>query len=312
MSLCANTGEPPVPPLIRRMRQDCKQMPSSPEPEHHSAPSRFFRRNIVRAGAIIVAIPIFAWLSFVCAVAWWPYPAGIDNAPTSATFIEDRNGVSLAALVAADDQWRIPLTHEQISPHLLDAIVAVEDSRFFEHHGVDWRSAAMAAWQDVKAFHIRRGASTLTMQVQRLRDPRPRTFFNKFEQAVRAAQIEKKQTKRQVLVEYLNRAPFGGNLVGAGAASWRYFGRPCSQLSLGEAAMLAGLPQSPNRLRPDRFPDKALARRNHVLDRMRDMGAIDQKQHDEACAEPIAAMWRPLPQHRDANLPPADGAMPTL
>ncbi|HET6248718.1 MAG TPA: transglycosylase domain-containing protein [Tepidisphaeraceae bacterium] len=287
--------------------------PASQTPARRSKLSRLVRSKFARRTALAaLAIPILACLGFLAAVRWWPYPAGIENAPAASTLIEDRNGVSLADLVAADQQWRIPLRQDQISPHLLDALVAVEDSRFYEHHGVDWRSAAMAAWLDVKSFHIRRGASTLTMQVQRLRDPRPRTFFNKFEQAVRAAQLEKQESKQQVLVEYVNRAPFGGNLVGAGAASWRYFGRPCAQLSLAEAALLAGLPQSPNRLRPDRFPDKALARRNHVLDRMRDMGMIDAKQHDEACAEPIVADWRALPQDRPQSAAAADGAMPTL
>ena len=82
------------------------------------------------------------------------------------------------------------------------------------------------------------------MQLQRLRDPRPRTFLNKIEQAIRAKQLEKHATKQAILVEYLNRAPFGGNLTGVGAASWRYFAKPCSELSLAQAALLAGLPQS--------------------------------------------------------------------
>jgi penicillin-binding protein 1C len=244
-------------------------------------------------------------------VAWWTYPPGVDQPGPAATFLEDRDGVPLAALVAADGQWRVPLIHAQISPHLLDAIVAVEDSRFYAHRGVDWKSAAMAAWEDVRGMHVRRGASTITMQLQRLREPRRRSLFGKFEQAVRAEQIEKRAGKQEILDEYVNRAPFGGNLVGAGAASWRYFGRPCAQLSLGEAALLAGIPQSPNRLRPDRFGQAALARRNHVLDRMLATGMIDQRQHDEACGEPVVAAWHRLPQERE-NFASADGAMPAL
>jgi len=258
-----------------------------------------------RVSAVACALPLLAYLTFSTAVAWWPYPDGIDAPPANGTFIEDRNGIPLAALVAYDAQWRLPLTYEQISPHLLHAIVAVEDCRFFEHAGVDWKSAFGAIGQDVRHWGIRRGASTLTMQLERLRDPRPRTFFNKLEQAVRAKQSEKHSTKEAILVEYLNRAPFGGNLVGAGAASWRYFGRPCRDLSLAEAALLAGLPQSPNRLRPDRHADVAMARRNHVLNRMLCHGMIDTKQFAEAIAEPIAAKWHPLPQDADPD------AMPT-
>src|SRR5207237_7376882 len=104
--------------------------------------------------------------------------------------------------------------------------------------------------------------------------------LNKVDQAIRARQIERREGKDTILTEYLNRAPFGGNLVGAGAASWRYFGRPCRDLSLAEAALLAGLPQGPNRLRPDRHPDAARARCNHVLDRMLACGMLDARQHD--------------------------------
>jgi penicillin-binding protein 1C len=283
-----------------------------PTSRGHVAISRIIRQKIVRGIVILSLIPIFACLIFLGAVAWWPYPVGVDTSHTSSTFVEDRSSVPLAALAAHDGQWRLQLRDEQINPHLLDAIVAVEDSRFYAHAGVDWRSVAMAAWEDLRGLRIRRGASTLTMQVQRLRDPKPRTFFNKFEQAVRAAQMEKVAGKREILVEYVNRAPFGGNLVGAGAASWRYFGRSCSQLSLGEAALLAGLPQSPNRLRPDRYPQRAMNRRNHVLDRMLALGMIDQKQHDEGCREAVGATWRALPQDRDNPAPSADGAMPTL
>jgi penicillin-binding protein 1C len=259
-----------------------------------------------RAAAAVMTVPLAGWLTFRAAVAWCPYPEGIAQDPPSSTRIDGRNGTPLAAFVAADGQWRIHVSEDDISPHLLHAIVAVEDARFESHGGVDWRSAAAAAWQDLCHFSLRRGASTLTMQLQRLRDPRPHTLLNKLEQAIRAEQIERRETKGQILVEYVNRAPFGGNLVGAGAASWRYFGHSCRQLSLGEAAMLAGLPQSPNRLRPDRYPLRAKARRDHVLDRMLACGFITQAQRDEAAAEPIAASWRPLPQTR------VDGALPAM
>jgi penicillin-binding protein 1C len=124
---------------------------------------------------------------------------------------------------------------------------------------------------------------------------------NKILQAIRACQIEKQRSKQQIVVEYLNRAPFGGNLTGAGAASWRYFGRNCSNLSLGQAALLAGLPQSPNRLRPDRFPEAAAVRRDHVLDRMLACGMITAKQRNQAANEPIDAGWHPLPQDDPAE-----------
>ncbi len=210
---------------------------------------------------------------FRAAVAWWPYPA-VAARPAS-TWIVDRDGRPLAAYAAADGQWCQPLPADAVGTHLLDAVVAVEDERFYRHGGVDWRSAAGAAWQDLTTLSLRRGASTITMQLQHLRQPTPRRSLpGKLAQAVRACQVERTTSKRDVLVEYLNRAPFGGNLTGVGAASWRYFGRPCSALSLGQAALLAGLPQSPNRYRPDRHPTAAVARRDHVLARMAACGMI--------------------------------------
>jgi penicillin-binding protein 1C len=260
------------------------------------------------AGMAPLAFLSLATLAFRAAVAWWTYPAGISSPPPASTWIEDRAGEPLAAFASTNGQWQLPLVEKQISPHLLDAIVAVEDSRFYEHGGVDWRSVGGAICQDLAARRARRGASTITMQLQRLREPAERSFWGKVEQAVRATQIEETQGKQAILVEYLNRAPFGGNLVGAGAASWRYFGKPCCELSLGQAALLAGLPRSPNRLRPDRYPQLAKARRNHVLDRMLACGMITVDQRREAGDEPIDAQWRPLPQETAA----ADGLLPAL
>ena len=251
-------------------------------------------------------VPLLAFLAFCSAVRWWPYPVGLDKAPAPGTWIEDRNGRPLAAFVAENDQWHLPLKPDQFSPHLLKAIVAVEDHRFFHHCGVDWSAIGAACWQNLTALRVRRGASTVTMQVQRLRDPRPRTLATKVVEAVRACQLEQRHGKQALLGEYLNRAPFGGNLVGAGAASWRYFGRACRDLSLGQAALLAGLPQNPHRFRPDQSPQRTLARRNHVLNRMLACGMITPTQHDHAQNEPLDAVWRPLPQTCVA------GALPTL
>ncbi len=261
------------------------------------------RRVLLATPVVLVGAAVGALRA---AVAWWP-AAAVPPRPAS-TWIVDRDGRPLAAFAAADGQWCQPLPADAIGPHLLDAVVAVEDGRFYQHGGVDWRSAAAAAWQDVTSLSLRRGASTIAMQLQHLRQPTPRRSLpGKLAQAVRACQIERAVAKRDVLSEYLNRAPFGGNLTGVGAASWRYFGRPCSALSLGQAALLAGLPQSPNRFRPDRHPAAAAARRDHVLDRMAACGMISAADRAAAAAEPVDAAWHALPQ--DAT---DDGLRPTL
>ncbi len=283
---------------------------STPSEAWHRRPK--FRRVMRKLAILVIATPFIMYATWQAAVAWWPVPAGFDRPPAHSTIIEDRDGRPLAAFVSTDGQWQIPLTIEQISPHLIAAVLAVEDSRFYQHTGVDWHSVAGACWQDVCALHIVRGASTVSMQVARLRDPKPRSMAAKFVQAVRACQLEKHISKQEILTEYLNRAPFGGNLVGAGAASWRYFGRPCRDLSLGQAALLAGLPQSPNRYRPDLHAPAALARRNHVLDRMLACGIISQKEYAEAQAEVIDAKHGSLPQDRPHDRLIADGALPAL
>ena len=253
-------------------------------------------------------MPLLPVVAFQAAVAWWPYPAGLDRLPPPSTVVLDRAGRPLAAYANADGQWCEPLSAGQMGPHLRAAIVAVEDERFEHHGGVDWRGVAAAAWDDLTTLSARRGASTIAMQLHRMRQPAPRrSVVGKVAQAVRACQISRTMTKADVLTEYLNRAPFGGNLTGVGAASWRYYGKPCNALSLGQAALLAGLPQSPNRFRPDRHPAAATARRDHVLARMVACGAITSAQQRQAAAEPVDATWHALPQ--DAT---DDGLRPTL
>lgn len=275
-----------------------------------SARRRWILR-LLRVCIVCISLLLLANIALEIAIRCSPHSADVDRLPPASSLLLDRNGHPLAAFAASDERWHLPLRDEEISPHLLDAIVAVEDSRFTQHHGVDWSAALAAAKENLFARRIVRGGSTLTMQLARLRDPQPRGWTAKIGYAIRACQIDRELTKREIVVEYLNRAPFGGSLQGAGAASWRYFGKPCANLSLGEAALLAGLPQAPNRLRPDLHPEAAAARRRHVLARMAAVGQISPQQQAEADAEPLGAAWRPLPQDRKTG-PVADGLLPAL
>ncbi len=170
----------------------------------------------------------------------------------------------------ADKQgvWRYPVTLEEVSPDYIQALLTYEDRWFWHHPGINPMAIVRAIGQNLLHHGIVSGGSTLTMQVARLIDPQPRTLTGKMIQAWRALQLEWHLSKRDILTLYLNRAPFGGTVEGIGAASWMWLGKPPSQLTKGEAALLAVLPQAPSRLRPDRWPKRAEVARNKVLDRL--------------------------------------------
>ena len=242
---------------------------------------------------------ILAALALEGAVRWWPYPTSLNRPPTASTLVVDRQAHPLAAFASIQGEWQVPQTLDECGRWLPRAVEAVEDHRFRHHAGVDWYGLGAAIWQTAWAGRRVCGASTLTMQVQRLREPRPRTLASKVIELIRARQLERQLSKDALLVEWLNRAPFGGNLIGAGAASWRWFGVPCRDLTLGQAAFLAGLPQNPERLRPDLHPAAALARRNHVLARMLATGVITADEYDTARTEVWTVDLHPLPQRQD-------------
>lgn len=233
----------------------------------------------------------------VCAV-WvadkiWPLPLREVN---PARVVVAHDGTPLWRFADADGIWRYPVTPEEVSPRYLEALINYEDRWFWKHPGVNPLSILRAAWQDLSSGRVISGGSTLTMQVARLLDPHPRTLGGKFRQLWRALQLEWHLSKRDILTLYLNRAPFGGTLQGIGAASWAYLGKPPSQLSYSEAALLAVLPQAPSRLRPDRWPDRAEAARNKVLERMAMQGIWSPHQVEESREEPVWLTPRQMPQ----------------
>ena len=216
-----------------------------------------------------------------------PFPMErLESLPQSAVLF-DREGRPLARSLTGEEQWRLPVALEEISPWLRKATIAVEDERFEQHPGVDFVSVGRACLQNLFAGGIVSGASTLDMQLCRMLDPRPRTLESKFSEAARAWQADLFLSKEEVLQAYLNLAPYGSNLQGAEAASLRYFGKSAKELSLSEAALLAGIPKSPARLRPDRYPEAALKRRNKVLVRMSEEGMLSREEVRDLLAEPI-------------------------
>lgn len=246
--------------------------------------------------------PVWRWLAgavvlfcgaIVLADKQWPLPL---HEVTPARVVVAEDGSPLWRFADAEGIWRYPVTIEEVSPRYLDALIQYEDRWFWEHPGVNPFSIARAAWQDLTAGRVVSGGSTLTMQVARLLDPHPRTFGGKFRQLWRAFQLEWHLSKRDILTLYLNRAPFGGTLQGIGAASWAYLGKPPAELSYADAALLAVLPQAPSRLRPDRWPERAQAARNKVLDRLLMQGVWPANVVNEAKEEPVWLFPRQMPQ----------------
>jgi penicillin-binding protein 1C len=212
-----------------------------------------------------------------------------DLARGGATVVVARDGRPLRAFPAADGVWRYTVTPDDVAQEYLVALLGYEDRWFHHHRGVNPFALARAAAQALRHREVVSGGSTLTMQVARLIEPIPRTPLGKLKQAVRAAQLEARLSKREILTLYLNLAPFGGNIEGVEAASWAWLGKPARRLSHAEAALLAVLPQAPSRLRPDRYPDAARAARDKVLGRLADLGLGTRAALDEARLEPVVA-----------------------
>lgn len=222
-----------------------------------------------------------------------PDPATI----ATSTVVLDRNGLLLRPFTIADGRWRLPVTRADVDPRFLDMLMAYEDSRFAEHHGVDYRALLRAAGQFVLAGgRIVSGGSTLTMQVARLLEGEPtRNAEGKLRQILMARKLEARFTKDEILTIYLMLAPYGGNIEGVRAATLAYFGKEPTRLTVAEAALLVALPQSPEARRPDRDPEAARAARDRVLDRLVLAGALGAEQAAAAKRERIPEARRTFP-----------------
>ena len=190
------------------------------------------------------------------------------------------------AVFDADDQLvftiyeeqRIPVAFENISPNLIQAILSVEDQRFYDHHGFDLVRIVKAALTNLRHGRVVQGGSTITQQLARQSFlTQEKTIRRKLQELILAARIEREYSKDHILELYLNKVYFGDGLYGAEAASRGYFGRHASEVGVSEAALLAGLVKSPSTYAPTVNPSRAKARRNVVLQAMLDTGAIDSE-----------------------------------
>lgn len=239
------------------------------------------------------------WLFPVYGLAlFWLFclPRPLFHDPTSVV-LEDRSGELLGAKIAGDGQWRFPAMDTLPSEKYEKALIAFEDKRFYRHPGVDPMALARAVRQNINGGKIISGGSTITMQVIRLaRKDKPRNLYNKLIEAFMATRLEMSKSKRSILALYASYAPFGGNVVGLDAASWRYFGKSPRLLSWAEAATLAVLPNSPALIHPGKNRNILLKKRNQLLDRLLQQGIIDATTCRLAQEEPLPDNPHPLPR----------------
>src|SRR5438132_9511577 len=237
---------------------------------------KILRSSIIAAAA--AAVLLGGWLVYV-ALTCPPVEGLRDYRPPQASLVFDREGKLLARL-APEERIVVPLS--AISPKLVGAFLAVEDQRFYEHHGIDWRRVAGALWRDLRTLSPREGSSTITMQLARNVFPdrlsRARTLRRKLAEMIVARRIERTFSKEQILEMYLNQIYLANGYYGVEAAARGYFGRSAMDLSLPQAAVLAALPKAPSNYDPRRFPDAALKRRNLVLDLMAKHKVITAKE----------------------------------
>ncbi|MCU0985672.1 MAG: penicillin-binding protein 1C [Acetobacteraceae bacterium] len=245
-----------------------------------------------------LALGAAAALLIGCAVvaADRAFPPDLSRLESVSAELHDREGRLLAVMPAPAGVWRLATTVDDVPPLLVALLLAREDRRFRLHPGIDPLALIRASGQAVVHGRIVSGGSTITMQVARLLEPKPRTLGAKLAEMARALQLEARYGKDEILGMWLTLAPFGGNLEGVRAASLALFGRPPLALDPGELALLAALPQRPSALRPDRFPEAARAARGRVL---RDAAAAGVLARDEAAAlaaAPLGAARHAMPR----------------
>lgn len=249
---------------------------------------------IKKYGKVIVRK--WKWMVPPVLICWFLFslPRPLFKDPTC-TLLQDRNGNLLGVRIASDYQWRFP-QDEIVSDKLKKCILAFEDNYFYYHNGVNPASMARALYQDIKKRRVVSGGSTLTMQVIRLsRKGKSRTVFEKFIEAFQAMRLELTYSKAEILNLYMKHAPYGGNIVGVQAASWRYFGKSPSQLTWAEAATLAVLPNSPSLIFPGKNQKKLLEKRNRLLSKLQIMHYVSHEEFMLAVSEPLPDKWFPIP-----------------
>ena len=245
------------------------------------------KRLLLASGLVLAA-------AAACVAVWiaLPLPASLvtRSAREQGVTIEDRTGVTLRSTRGTNGSHAQWVPYGQIDGDVINAFVAVEDRRFWEHSGIDLRSVVRAMKDNLRARQVVSGASTITMQLARLMQPTDRDWGGKIAQILWARRLERHLSKQQILEQYLNRVELGQATVGVGAAMAFYYGTSASEVSLGQAATIAGLAHAPSRENPNVAPQGARRRRDRVLRRMQRLGYATASDVARAWQEPIVGV----------------------
>jgi len=251
---------------------------------YDEVPLRTKMRKYMLIGlGIIVMIPV-VFLGYLIYSFEYETQKLIKYQPRLTTEVYDRNGNKIANLFS--DEHRYYVSYENIPPRLIEALLAIEDTMFFEHGGVNPDAIMRAIIKDVSAGKLKEGASTITQQlVKNTLLNREKKFSRKFKEVLYAIRIEQELSKEQILERYFNEIYLGHGYYGIKTASDGYFRKPLKELTLKEIAMLVGLPKAPNFYSPTRNYELSLGRANRVIGRMYELGWIDQETYEKATQE---------------------------
>ena len=235
-------------------------------------------------------------LAFHFLILLFPLPKPLFDTEYS-TILRSRDGLILSAAIADDEQWRFPPS-DSIPKKFKTAIRLFEDEYFHYHPGINPVSIGRAVYQNIQAGEIVSGGSTLTMQTVRMAyGNQPRTYFQKVKELLASLKLDLFYSKESILKTYADHAPYGGNIVGISAASWRYYGRPSHQLSWAETATLAILPNDPASIFPGKNQASLLKKRDFLLDKIHSKGIIDEDELFLAKQEKLPQRMKPLPNY---------------
>ncbi|MBL1173885.1 penicillin-binding protein 1C [Pantanalinema sp. GBBB05] len=204
----------------------------------------------------------------------------------------DRQGLPLGTLLTRDQEHTVAVDLNQISPHFLQAIIAAEDRRFYQHGALDERAIVRALLEAVQARQVVSGASTITMQLARMLDPTPRNLSSKLKEIWTSWRLAAGMSKDEILQAYINRLPMGGNVYGVEAAARSYFGIPAQDLTIAQASLLAAIPNDPNRLHPYDHWQALKQRQIYVLDQMVKDHKLTRPEADRVYTETVSLQPR--------------------